>query len=146
MIDTNLFVRGLLRGPVTLPLIQAWKERRFRLVSSEALLEELFDVLARPRFTRYFTRAEVRELGQLIYSRAEIVEPRQRLLLCRDPKDNVFLEVAATAGADYLVTGDDDLRDDTALKDQMLSDYGVRIVSVPDFLAALTAAERQQQV
>jgi len=35
VIDTNLFVRGLLKGPVTVPLLQAWKEHRFKLVTSE---------------------------------------------------------------------------------------------------------------
>lgn len=34
VIDTNLFVRGLLKGPVTMPLMQAWKEHRFKLVTS----------------------------------------------------------------------------------------------------------------
>mgnify|MGYP001130456719 CR=1 FL=1 len=45
VIDTNLFVRGLLKGPVTLPLIQAWKEQRFQLVTSEKLIAELFEVM-----------------------------------------------------------------------------------------------------
>jgi len=30
VIDTNLFVRGLLKGPITMPLMQAWKEQRFK--------------------------------------------------------------------------------------------------------------------
>jgi len=63
VVDTNLFVRGLLKGPVSLPLIQAWKEGRFTLVASEELLAELFEVLARPKFRRYFTREDVEELG-----------------------------------------------------------------------------------
>ena len=57
VIDTNLFVRGLLRGTVTMPLIPAWKEGHFRLVTSEELIAELFEVLARPKFSRYFTRS-----------------------------------------------------------------------------------------
>lgn len=68
VVDTNLFVRGLLKGPHTLPLIQAWKEERFTLVTSEALLAELFEVLARPRFRPYFTREDIEELGQPIYA------------------------------------------------------------------------------
>lgn len=51
VIDTNLFVRGLLKGPVTMPLMQAWKEHRFKLVTSEKLMAELFEVLARPKFS-----------------------------------------------------------------------------------------------
>jgi putative PIN family toxin of toxin-antitoxin system len=94
VIDTNLFVRGLLKGPVTMPLILAWKEERFQLVTSEKLLAELFEVLARPKFSRYFTGDDVRELGELIYERAEVVDPSAHVTLCRDPKDNIFLDVA----------------------------------------------------
>lgn len=139
VVDTNLFVRGLLKGPVTLPLIQAWKEERFKLVTSEGLLAELFKVLARPKFRRYFTREDVEELGKLIYERAEMVEPAIHVTLCRDPKDDVFLDVAIAGKVPYLVTGDEDLKGDEALKEKIHNEYGVRIVSVPEFLAILSS-------
>jgi hypothetical protein len=139
VVDTNLFVRGLLKGPVTLPLIEAWKAERFKLVTSEKLLAELFEVLARPKFRRYFTREDVEELGELIYERAEMVEPTIHVTLCRDPKDNIFLDVAIAGKVPYLVTGDDDLKGDKALKEKMCNEYGVRIVSVPEFLAVLSS-------
>jgi putative PIN family toxin of toxin-antitoxin system len=144
VVDTNLFVRGLLKGPITLPLILAWKEGRFRLVISEQLIAELFEVLARPRFTRYFTQDDVRELGELIYEQAEIIEPAIHVTLCRDPKDNVFLNVAITAQAHYLVTGDDDLKGDVLLKNKMRDEYGVQIVGIPEFLSILKAIQQEQ--
>ena len=139
VVDTNLFVRGLLKGPVSLPLIQAWKEEHFMLVTSEELLAELFEVLARPKFRRYFTREDVEELGELLYERAEIVEPTIHVRLCRDPKDDIFLNVAIAGRVPYLVTGDDDLKGDEALKGKMHKEYGVHIVSVPEFLAILSS-------
>lgn len=90
VVDTNLLVRGLLKGPATLPLMRAWEEEYFKLVTSEGLLAELLEVLARPKFRRYFSRADAAELGKLIYERAEMVEPTIHVRLCRDPKDNVF--------------------------------------------------------
>ncbi|HID86257.1 MAG TPA: putative toxin-antitoxin system toxin component, PIN family [Anaerolineae bacterium] len=75
VIDTNLFVRGLMKGPVTLPLIGAWKAQRFQLVTSESLIEELFEVLARPRLACYFTKDDVDELARLIYERGRVVVP-----------------------------------------------------------------------
>ena len=144
VVDTNLFVRGLLKGPVTLPLIQAWKEERFKLVTSEALLAELFEVLARPKFRRYFTREDVKELGELIYERAEMVEPSIHVTLCRDPKDDIFLDVAIAGKVPYLVTGDDDLKGDEA-KEKMRNEYGVRIVSVPECLAILGAVRAEKR-
>ena len=137
VVDTNLFVRGLLKGPVTLPLIQAWKAQRFQLVTSESMLAELFEVLTRPKFTRYFTQDDVRELGNLIYERAEIVEPTVHVTLCRDPKDDIFLDAAIAGQAQYLITGDDDLKGDEALIAKMEQAYGIKVVSVPDFLKQL---------
>ena len=137
ILDTNLFVRGLLKGPVTMPLIQAWRDGRFQLVTSEELLTELFEVLSRPKFARYFTRDDVWELGELIYERAEMVEPTLHVTLCRDPKDDIFLDVAITGKVSYLVTGDDDLRGDPLLKEKMWIEYGVQIVGVPEFLVLL---------
>ena len=40
VVDTNLFVRGLLKGPVTTPLIQAWRDGRFQLVTSEEMISK----------------------------------------------------------------------------------------------------------
>jgi putative PIN family toxin of toxin-antitoxin system len=139
VIDTNLFVRGLLKGPVTAPLMLAWKEHRFKLVTSEKLMAELFEVLARPKFNQYFTKDDVRELGELIYEQAEMVEPTAHVTLCRDPKDDIFLDVAITGRVDYLVTGDDDLKGDQTLKIKMCDEYGVQIMGVPEFLSVLAS-------
>lgn len=141
VIDTNLFVRGLLKGKATLPLLQAWKARRFQLVTSEELMVELLEVLSRPKFRRYFTRDEVRELAALIYERAEIVEPTVHVVLCRDPKDDILLDVAIIGRVSYLVTGDDDLKGDETLKTRMHKEYGIKIVGVPEFLTLLASAE-----
>jgi len=40
---------------------------------------------------------------------AILVRLRHNVHICRDPKDDMFLECAALAGADVLVTGDKDL-------------------------------------
>lgn len=44
-----------------------------------------------------------------IASKARIVQAIKKVPLCRDPKDNMLLECCLAAGADYLVTGDNDL-------------------------------------
>jgi len=130
-------VRGLLKGPVTLPLIEAWKTGAFQLVTSEQMLTELFEVLARPKFARYFTQDDARELGDLIYERAEVVEPAIHVTLCRDPKDDIFLDTAIAGQVNYLVTGDDDLKGDEVLVARMRREHNVEIVGVPEFLTHL---------
>ena len=118
VVDTNVFIRGLLRSAVVVPLINAWKANRFRLLTLEELLPELVEVLARPKLRKYFQEEQVKELLLLIYEQGKVVEPSEHVNFCRDPKDNIFLDVAIAGQADYLVTEDDDLRGDEELKSE----------------------------
>jgi uncharacterized protein len=53
VLDANIWIRGFLRK-ASYPgrVVDAWRGRRFTLVSSEPLLEEIADVLSRPRIQR----------------------------------------------------------------------------------------------
>jgi len=44
-----------------------------------------------------------------VLARSVRYELKHTVDICRDPKDNMFLECAARAKADYLVAGDKDL-------------------------------------
>ncbi|TEU20130.1 MAG: putative toxin-antitoxin system toxin component, PIN family [Anaerolineales bacterium] len=61
VVDTNVLVRGLLRSAVVVPLINAWRAKRFRLMTLEELLQELVEVLARPKLCKYFQEEQVKE-------------------------------------------------------------------------------------
>lgn len=134
VIDTNLFVSALLGGGKPAQLIKAWRAQEFSLVVSEQLLAELFDVLRRPKLSRYFRQEDMIALGELILERAKIVNPENQLSLCRDPKDNFLLDIAIAGNAHYLVTGDGDFLDDEALKKIVIDEHDVKIVSVSTFL------------
>lgn len=61
---------------------------------------------------------------------APVVFPTKQVSVCRDPDDDKFLEAALAAEAQYLVTGDKDLRD--------IGEYkGVKIRFPQEFLAEL---------
>ncbi len=100
------------------------------------LLEEIGDVLRRPRIKRkYLVREqEVVQYLQLIAAGAAVVPVAGALRLCRDPDDDVVLEIAIAGGVNYLVTRDDDLKRDLALIRQMKK-RGVQVMSVSRFLA-----------
>lgn len=73
------------------------------------MLEELAEVLSRPKFKEIISYKQMKELFSLIDGYAVIVSPQQKIDICRDKKDNFLLEVALEAKAEYLVTGDNDL-------------------------------------
>jgi putative PIN family toxin of toxin-antitoxin system len=128
-----------MNGPVTRPLLEAWQQKRFLIVTSEELLTEMVTVLTRPKFRKFFPVSDVVALIELIVEQGEVVEPKTRLELCRDPKDNIFLDVAVAGRCNYLVTGDNDLRNDEILKSKMADSFGVIVLSVPEFLRVLDA-------
>lgn len=55
------------------------------------------------------TAADVDALCALVIRRGELVQPGRIITICRDPKDNKFLELAIAGKADVIVTGDEDL-------------------------------------
>jgi uncharacterized protein len=60
-------------------------------------------VLARPELK--IRKGLRQQFLQLIKNRAHRVTPTRRLQVTADPDDNIFLECADAARADYLVTG-----------------------------------------
>ncbi len=74
-----------------------------RLYVSRPILLEYSEVLARPELR---IRKGLRlQLLQLIKNHGHTVSPNRRLEVTADPADNIFLECADAARADYLVTG-----------------------------------------
>lgn len=112
VIDTNILVRALLKPEGSVgPVVDFLREGRYVFLYSEATLNELIDVLSRPRMVNKYglTVAEVDALCALVIRRGELVAPDRAITACRDPKDNKFLEVAVAGRADVIVTGDEDL-------------------------------------
>jgi uncharacterized protein len=78
------------------------------LVSSETLLE-LGSVLLRPKVLRYVPRSEAAAFYTELAASASLITVTERVRICRDPRDDKFLELALAGAADLLVTDDADL-------------------------------------
>jgi putative PIN family toxin of toxin-antitoxin system len=107
--DTNALVSRLLL-PSSVPgrAVRKAVETGLLLVS-EATMEELADVLARPKFDRYITLEDRQQFLRLLGRLAEFVPIVYPVRACRDPKDDRFLEVAINGRAALILTGDADL-------------------------------------
>jgi uncharacterized protein len=80
------------------------------IASSQQVFEEYTQVLFRKKFDKYFISTEERlEILRLIETRILVFTPTEVITSCRDPKDNKFLELAITANASCIITGDEDL-------------------------------------
>ncbi len=111
VLDTNVAVSALVFREGRLAwLREAWAAGRIVPLVSAETVAELVRVLAYPKLklsedetknvlAHYMEHAEaVREAGASL-----------RVPECRDPDDRKFLQLAYAAGADALVTGDEDL-------------------------------------
>ena len=136
VVDTNLWIRALLGGPTTLPVLEAWRAGKFFVLISQPLLDELEAVSQRPRLSKHIDSAQLRILVEQLRWRGQWVEPTAVPPRCRDPKDHPVLATAISGHADAIVSGDGDLRADDELRQRML-EHGVKIWGVEALLAEL---------
>ncbi len=107
--DTNTVISHLLL-PHSVPAQAVQKALNSGdLLVSNASLQELADVLARPKFDKYLSDQERREFFQLLGRVAIRIGILRPIAACRDPKDDKFLELAVNGRADAVITGDADL-------------------------------------
>src|ERR1700687_1515462 len=104
VIDTNIVAsaalkpEGLQRTVVLLAM-----NKPVRWYVSDSIMREYALVLARPELK--IRRTSRQRLLQLIRNRARVVAPSRIAQITSDPADNIFVECADAARADYLVTG-----------------------------------------
>jgi len=122
IIDTNIWVSFLI-GKMLSGLDDLIIDNRVQLLLSDELLEELNDVLHRPKFQKYFSVDMINELISLMLGKIEMVEIKETFDVCRDPKDNFLLDLCLSGKADYLVTGDEDLLSLNPFKETQIIDY-----------------------
>ena len=108
VVDTNVLVSAALKGR-SMPATAAYiVERRGGLLKSLATEQQLFDVIVRPYFVALIDPETRAWLHRLMVA-AELVAITERIVACRDPTDDKFLELAVNGRADLIVTGDADL-------------------------------------
>lgn len=108
VVDTNVVVSGLL-FPDSVPARAVLKAQKGEILSSEATRLELITVMSRSRFDRYVERQIRQRLTAEYVDATVLVEISAPIRVCRDPRDDKFLEVAVHGRADVIVTGDADL-------------------------------------
>jgi putative PIN family toxin of toxin-antitoxin system len=125
VLDTNVLVPALLwRGTPHEILLKAL-DRKFKIVISYPLLEELRKTLQLKKFN--LTKSEINGLIRVIYYLSEIVEINKRFNVeLKDEEDKIVTDCALNGKAEFIVTGDKDLLS--------CSVKGVKIVSPREFL------------
>ena len=102
-------------------------------MTSAPILDEIVDVLARPRLTRRygFTPDEVKQFVAWIWATTQMVVPLAESYGCRDQDDDIVCASAVAGRVHFLVTRDDDLKRDSKLMQALLA-QGVEVLTVSD--------------
>ncbi len=121
VLNSNVIISEFLFGGPLGAVLSHAVAGSIRCFTSLAILDEVRDVLQRPKFG--LTPDQALRVIEELHDLCEVVRPRQRIVVvAADPDDNAVIECAVAAKADLVVSGDAHLLD---LKEW----EGIRIVS-----------------
>jgi len=112
VLDTNVYISGLLWTGIPHRLIRLAEATDVTLGTTPAIMEELREVMGRPKFRlRIRTlQTSVSEVMESLLSIVEVVQDSPiEPVIKRDPDDDKILACAIAAQADWIVSGDDHL-------------------------------------
>jgi len=137
--DTNIYLQAALSDKgAAYACWQLVENGEVRVFITEAILAEIEDVLNRPKLRekyRVLTDEKVAEVLQAIRAHAILIENTNQIYTFeRDTDDEIFINLALTVKAEFLISRDNDLLDlrtDEAFKTEFPK---LKIVSPAEFL------------
>jgi putative PIN family toxin of toxin-antitoxin system len=139
VLDTNVLVSALIFGGHLAPLADMIESGTLRMFLTRELLEELARVLTYPKLARVLTRRGLTAENVIrpVVAQAVLIIPKPlgRIVVVADPADDAVLACAATAGVEYIVSGNRHLTD-------LETFYDIPIVTPMQFLTKVPQQER----
>jgi hypothetical protein len=109
VIDSNVLISAaIFKGSIPDRLFRIAMQNHTILFSAFTYIE-LIKTLNRPKLTKYISRRKREAFLVQVKRFATFVSPLETITVCRDPKDNKFLELALSGKADCIISGDEDL-------------------------------------
>jgi uncharacterized protein len=111
VVDPGVLIAALIAPAGTCAnILRAWQDGVFQLVVSPRLLDELRDVLLRPKFRRWMNESDAVTFVELLRLAAD-VRPDTALgeRISRDEGDDYLIRLFASSRSTALVSGDGDL-------------------------------------
>jgi putative PIN family toxin of toxin-antitoxin system len=138
VVDTNVLLSATLNEHGAAGQAYSAVIENYTILQSEETFAEFVEVINRKKFDKYISSdARYITIGDL-YNGSDFVEVNHTVEsdICRDTKDNKFLELAVSGEAKYIVSGDKDLLD--------IGEYkGIDILSPRDFLEREKLREKE---
>ena len=128
IVDTNIVISSIVfESSVKEAFIAILPNPHVELILSPKIKSELRATIFRDKFLRIAGRHRISTMLDQYFRAAKEISANSSFRICRDPKDNIFLDLAYSAGADFIITGDNDLLNLDPF-------YRTRIVRLADFI------------
>lgn len=109
VMDTNALVSAFLLSHSVSRLAFDKAADAGMIATSNEAFAEFREVFLRKKFNKYLPLVEREEIVDSIDEIVVFFAVSETITDCRDPKDNKFLELAVSANASCIITGDEDL-------------------------------------
>jgi putative PIN family toxin of toxin-antitoxin system len=133
VIDTNVFISSLFGGN-PLDVLKEVSDRRIDILYSQQTLSEIRNVLFRKKFD-FISKDKKLIFIDFIVNNGIEIKVKSKIDLCRDKKDNMFLELTVDGIADYLISGDADLL-------TIRSINNIKIITPEEFLNTIRKSDK----
>jgi putative PIN family toxin of toxin-antitoxin system len=135
VLDTNVVVSGLLWPNTPRRVLDAVRAGKLTAFTSQTLLDELADVLARPHLAPLIARFSTPP-AQLVFGYSKLARVVNAAAIAQvvlaDPDDDAVFAAAVAARAELIVSGDKRVRE--------IKNYqGIEVVSAAEVLARVEA-------
>jgi putative PIN family toxin of toxin-antitoxin system len=137
VLDTNIFISAFYWGGNSQKIIDRIIERIDVLYISNEILDEISDVMRRPKFKSGPEIIDgykklIEKIGKKVFINGIING------ICRDKDDDNKIECGVLCGADYIITGDEDLL--------ILRNYEqIKIVTPKEYLIMFSSVNIQEK-
>ncbi|OGV25954.1 MAG: putative toxin-antitoxin system toxin component, PIN family [Legionellales bacterium RIFCSPHIGHO2_12_FULL_37_14] len=110
IIDTNVLMSGIFWSGMPAKILDAWQEKKIKVVISPDILEEYTRVSK--ILSKKYSGVDIMPIIDLITIYSELFTPQPLpTSVSRDPDDDKFLALAIAANCKIIITGDRDLLD-----------------------------------
>ncbi|WP_413909967.1 putative toxin-antitoxin system toxin component, PIN family [Desulfobacula sp.] len=127
ILDTNILLSASFSKFSTSARVLEIVFQKHTVLASFETYSEIKEVIYRKKFDLYLTHEERKLFLNKFLDDVHLINPEEKISACRDPKDNMILELAVAGNADFIITGDQDLLVLNPFRD-------IKIVNPVDFL------------
>jgi uncharacterized protein len=128
VLDTSVLISAALFSGSVPDQAVIFAFEHFDVAASSAMLAELKASLEKPKHQKYASIEKRLHFYDIFKANTQTITVTESITACRDPKDDMVLELAVSAGSLIIVSGDKDLL--------TLSPFrGIEILSPRQFIA-----------